>query len=133
MAIPDVRNNLQLTHAAAYVSGAGTSTGKSGVTIAPVRGRIIECGFAFDSLCASQVTLQVDVFDQTSSTASTLTNIITSTLGTFSSTKTFQGGICSVQPATNVYVNAGDIIQPTFSGGNAAAINATFYTIIRRG
>ncbi len=133
MAIPDVRNNLQLTHATAYVSAAGTSTGKKGVTIAPVRGRVVECGFAFDSLCASAVTLTVDVGDQTSSTASTFTQIISSTLGTFASTATFEGGICSVQPASNVYVNAGDIIRPTFSGGNAAAINATFYTIIRRG
>ncbi|MGE5165140.1 MAG: hypothetical protein ACM3IH_14100 [Sphingobacteriales bacterium] len=133
MAVPDVKTNLQNTHVTAYVSAAGTSTGKKGVTISPVRGRITEVGFTFDSLCASAVTMQVDIGDQTSTTASTFTTVVTSTLGTFSSTQTFEGAICSVVPASNVYVQPGDIIRPTFSGGNAAAINATFYAVIRRG
>lgn len=133
MPVPDVRTNLQNTHAMSYVTGAGTSTGKKGVLVSPVRGRIVEAGFTLDSLCASAITFQVDVGDQTNSQASNYTNVITSTLGTFASQVTFEGAICSVVPPSNAYVNAGDIIRCTFSGGNAAAINATMYSIIRRG
>lgn len=133
MAIPDVKTNLQNTHAMSYVSGIGASTGKKGVLISPVRGRIVEVGFTLDSLCASAMTCQVDVGDTTDNTTSNFANIVTSTLGTFASGVTLEGSICSVTPPSNAYVNPGNIIRFTCSGGNALGINGTIYAIIRRG
>lgn len=133
MPVPDVRNNLQVIAVTAFHPTAGTPGGSRISIPAPVRGRIVEVGFMPASLVASAITMAVATGNQTSSTASTFAQIVTSTLGTFSSTNLFEGATASVIPATNAYVNAGDPIQFTCSGGDTSAIGATVYAIIRRG
>jgi len=133
MPVPDVKTNIQNTHVMTFNPVAGTPTGTRISAPSPVRGRLVEAGFVPCSLVASAMTLAVAIGDQISSTASNFTQCITSTLGTFSSTNLFEGAICSVVPPANTYVNAGDAIQFTASGGNTSAIGATFYAIIRRG
>lgn len=112
---------------------AGTPTGSKGYIYAPFRGWITECGFMPNSLVASAITLAVSLGTQASSTASNFTQIVTSTLGTFSSTVLMEGAPCSVIPSSQFFVNAGDAIQMTTSGGNTSAIGATLYAVIRRG
>ncbi len=133
MALPDVKTNLQNTAVFVTNAVAGTPTGSRISAPSPVRGRIIEVGFMPNSLVASAVTLAVLVGDQTNSQASTLTQVVTSTLGTFASQVLFETAVCSVIPAADVRVNAGDPIQWVSSGGNTSAIGATMYAIIRRG
>lgn len=111
---------------------AGTPGGTRMNVPSPVRGRVMECGFMPNSLVASAMTLAVAIGDQISSTASNFTQIVTSTLGTFSSDNLFEGAIASVIPPSASYVEQGDAIQFTASGGNTSAIGATFYAIIRR-
>jgi len=112
---------------------AGTPTGSRITASSPVRGRLMEVGFVPASLVASAVTMAVAIGSQISSTASNFTQVVTSTLGTFSSTNLVEGNIASVIPASPVYVNVGDMIQWTTSGGNTSAIGASMYAIIRRG
>lgn len=112
---------------------AGTPTGSAISAPAPFRGQLIEAGFMPSSLVASAMTMAVAIGTQVSSAASTFTQYITSTLGTFSSARLFEGAPASVTPLSNVYVNEGDAIQWTTSGGNTSAIGATMYAIIRRG
>lgn len=134
MAVPDTRTNIQNTHVTAFYPVAGTPTGAANVSIlSPVRGRIIEVGFSPCSLVASAMTMACAVGNQISSQASNFTQFVTSTLGTFASQVLYEGAPCSVIPAANTFVNAGDAIQFSFSGGNTSAIGATFYAIIRRG
>lgn len=111
----------------------GTPTGSKAYAPSPVRGRLIEAGFLPASLVASAMTLAVAIDNHPTSNTSNFTNQITSTLGTFSSAIIFEGNTMSVIPATNVFVNQGDAIQWTTSGGNTSAIGTTLYAIIRRG
>ena len=133
MAVPDVKTNLQNVTVTTFNPVAGTPTGSRISVISPVRGRIIEAGFTPCSLVASAMTMQVATGDQTNSQASTLTTVITSTLGTFASQVLFETATCSVIPASNTFVNAGDPIEWVTSGGNTSAIGLTCYAIIRRG
>lgn len=133
MPVPDVKTNLQNVLVDIFNPVAGTPLGSRISAPSPVRGRIIEAGFMPSSLVASAMTMAVLTGDQTSSTASTLSQIISSTLGTFASQVLFETAICSVNPPANAYVNAGDPIQWVTSGGNTSAIGATVYAIIRRG
>lgn len=117
----------------------GTSTGAKCYIPAPWRGFVKEVGFIPNSLVASQVTLAVAInAAQVSSSASTFTVVCTSTTGTFSSTNLYEGAVASVtaDSFTNkgaTYVNQGDTLQFTTSGGNASAIGFTCYAIIQRG
>lgn len=111
----------------------GTPAGSRKNSISPVRGRIIEVGFVPNSLVASAITLAVAIGSQVSSAASNFAQIVTSTLGTFSSTNLFEGAVASVIPPSPAYVNQGDAIQWTASGGNTSAIGGDCYAIIRRG
>lgn len=113
---------------------AGTSTGVRQTAMSPVRGQLIEAGFVPNSLVASAITLAVAINNfGVSSTASNFVQCITSTLGTFSSTVLFEGATASVTPPSPAYVNPGDVIQWTTSGGNSSAIGATLYAILRKG
>ncbi len=114
-------------------AGSQTGGGKAYV-IAPFRGRLMEVGFQPTSLSSAVAwTMQVDWGDNFSSpTASVFTTVVTSTLGTFVSQQTFEGAICSVVPATAVFVNRGDAIKFTHSGGATSAIGATVYALLRR-
>lgn len=133
MPVPDIRTNIQNIFVYANNAAAGTSTGVRTNATVPVRGRLVEAGFCPNSLVASAMTMAVAIGNQLSSTASSFAQCITSTLGTFSSDNLFEGAVCSVIPPSNTYVQPGDTIQWTTSGGNAAGIGATFYAIIRRG
>lgn len=133
MALPDAKTNIQNTNVFVFNPVGGTPTGSKISAPSPVRGRIIEVGFMPQSLVASATTLAVLTGDQTNSQASTLTQVVTSTLGTFASQVLFEAATCSVIPASNVLVNAGDPIEWVTSGGNTSAIGLTCYAIIRRG
>jgi hypothetical protein len=118
----------------AFSPVAGTPTGMRISAPSPVKGRLLEAGFMPASLVASAITLAVAVSDNTvSTTASNFTQCVTSTLGTFASTNLFEGACASVVPPSPTYLNAGDAIQWTASGGNTSAIGATFYAIVRKG
>lgn len=112
---------------------AGSASGSNGYIVAPNKGYAVECGFLPQKTIASDVTFRVQVANWTTSTASTLTEIISSTLGTFNSVMLVAGNIASVVPPSPVYVNAGDVLQLTTSGGNSSTIGATIYTLFRWG
>jgi hypothetical protein len=110
---------------------AGTPTGSRINIPSPYRGRLIEAGFVPNSLVASAITLAVSIgATQLSSTASSFAQVITSTLGTFSSTNLFEGAVASVSPPSPANLQVGDVIQFTTSGVNTSAIGVTMYAII---
>lgn len=111
----------------------GTPGGSRANMPCTVRGQLMQAGFIPNSLITSAITLAVAIGNnQVSSVASTFTQVISSTLGTFSSTNTFEGACCSVVPASPVFVNKGDAIQFTTSGGQTSAVGVTCYAIVRR-
>jgi len=110
---------------------AGTPTGSRISVPSPVRGQLMEAGFMPSSLVASAMTLAVAIGSNASLTVSNFTNAITSTLGTFSSLNLPEGACASVIPPSPTFLNQGDAIQFTTSGGNASQIGATVYAIIR--
>lgn len=117
---------------------AGTPTGSRVSIPAPVRGWLVEAGFMPNSAVTSAMTLAVAIGSQASSTASNFTNVVSSTVGSFSSTNLYEGAVASVSalvsfPWNSVYVFVGDAIQFTTSGGNSSAIGATIYANIKRG
>jgi len=111
----------------------GTPAGSRVSVPSPVRGWLLEAGFMPASLVTSAITMAVAIGTQVSSAASTFTTVITSTLGTFSSTNLFEGAIASTNPPSPAYVNPGDAIQFTTSGGTTSLIGGTVYAIIRKG
>jgi len=111
----------------------GTPGGSRINILSPVRGMVMEVGFAPNSVVTSAITMAVAIGTQVSSAASTFTNFITSTLGTFSSTNLYEGAPCSVTPPSPAYVNPGDTIQFTHSGGNTSLIGGVCYATIRKG
>ncbi len=110
----------------------GTPAGARITILSPVRGWMTEAGFTPASVVTSAITLAVAIGNQVSSAASNFTNVITSTLGTFSSTNLFEGAPCSVTPPSPTYVNPGDAIQFTTSGGNTSLIGGTVYASFRK-
>ena len=111
---------------------AGSASGSHAYVVTPWRSQITECGFAPQTTITSNTTLAVNISKYLSSTASVLTEIISSTLGTFNSVMLIPGQIASVAPPSPAYAEAGDIIRLTTSGGNAATIGATMYVNFRR-
>jgi len=111
---------------------AGSQTGSKVTAFSPVRGQIINVGFIPSSLVASAMTLAVLVGNNASNLASNFTTVVTSTLGTFSSTLLNEGACCSVAPASPTFVNEGDAIQWVNSGGNTSLIGAMNFAVIRR-
>ena len=112
---------------------AGSASGSNAFIVAPFKGYVQECGFIPQVAVTSNTTLRVQTAIWTSSTASVLTEIISSTLGSFNSVMLVAGNVASVAVPSPAYVNAGDTIMLTTSGGNAVTTGATIYTIIRRG
>ena len=116
-----------------FVPLAGTPAGGiKGYIPATVRGRLLEAGYMPNSIVTSTLTMAVAVGNQSSSAASNYSQVITSTLGSFSSVNTFEGAVCSAVPASPVYVTPGDSIQFTFSGGQSSTVGATAYAKLRR-
>ncbi len=114
-----------------FVPLAGTPAGGVKAYI-PVtaRGRLKEVGWSANTLVTSTMTLAIGIANP--AVTSTFTQVVTSTLGSFSSTNTFEGAIASVVPPSPLYVSAGDSIQFTFSGGQSSTVGATAYAVIRR-
>ena len=116
-----------------FVPLAGTPAG--GVTAyipAAVDGRLMRVGWQANSIVTSTLTMAVAIGSQTSSTASTYSQVITSTIGSFSSTNTYEGAVASVVPASPIFVTQGDSIQFTFSGGQSSTVGVTAHAVIRR-
>lgn len=116
-----------------FNSSAGSQTGSKMTAMSPVTGKLLAVGFMPSSLVASAMTLAVSIGDNTSNLASNFTQVITSTLGTFSSTLLVEGAVASVAPTSNTFVKEGDAIQWVTSGGNTSAIGATVFALIRKG
>ena len=116
----------------AYNGVAGSQTGSRVTAMCPVRGELLRVGFVPSSLVASAMTLAVLVGNNASTLASNFATVVTSTLGTFSSTLLNEGACCSVVPAARTYVNEGDAIQWVNSGGNTSLIGAMNFAVIRR-
>jgi hypothetical protein len=111
---------------------AGTPTGSRLSVPSPVRGRLIEAGFVPNSLVASAITLAVLIGDNgLSSTASSFSQVVSSTLGTFASQVLAEGKVASVEVPAQALLNPGDAIQFVTSGGNTSAIGASMYAIMR--
>ncbi len=133
MALDDPRPLSEITVYAVNTLGT-TSTGSRVSAPATVRGRIVEAGFMPSSLVASAMTMAVaiGVNGPTNTTTSNFTTIITSTLGTFGSTNLYEGAVASAIPPSPAFINRGDAIQWTTSGGNNSTIPITVYAVIRR-
>src|SRR5262245_25494499 len=126
----DPFNDLTLT---VFVPLIGTPAGSIKAYIpSTVRGRLMQAGWSPNSIVTSTLTMAVAIGSQVSSAASTFTQVITSTLGSFSSTNTYEGCVASVVPASPVYMNKGDVVQFTFSGGQSSTVGGTAYAIIKR-
>jgi hypothetical protein len=116
-----------------FLSNAGTPGGARHEIVLPFRCKVLECGFTpAGSDVTSAITMAVAIGNQLSSTASSFTNIITSTLGTFASTNAIEGLTCSVVPPSASFGQRGDVLQFSFSGGQTSALGASVYAIIRR-
>lgn len=112
---------------------AGSSSGSKVYLVSPVRGRLIEAGFIPHSVVTSNTTLTVKIANFITSTASVLTEVISSTLGTFNSVSLVEGNVQSVEPPSPAYVNIGDAVQMTTSGGQTSLVAATMYGVFRKG
>lgn len=110
---------------------AGTPAGSKIMITSPKTGRLLEAGFVPQSIITSNTTLAVAIDAMGSSLASNFVECVTSTLGTFSSVNLVAGHVASVVPPSPTFVNAGDAIQFTTSGGNTSAVGAQVYAIIR--
>lgn len=133
MALDDPRPVSEVTVFAVNPVG-GTPTGSRVSAISPVRGRVMVAGFCPSSLVASAMTMAVAIGTNgpVNTTTSSFANIITSTLGTFGSTNLYEGAVASAVPPSPAYINAGDAIQWTTSGGNSSAIGVSCFAVIRR-
>jgi hypothetical protein len=112
---------------------AGSQTGSRITATSHVSGKLIAAGFVPNSLVASAMTMAVLVGDNTSNLASSFATVITSTIGSFSSTLLNEGGCMSANPTTTIFVKEGDAIQWVTSGGNTSAIGATVFAVLRKG
>jgi hypothetical protein len=111
----------------------GSSSGSKTYLFSPVRGRLIEAGFIPHSVITSNTTLTVRIANFISSTASVLTEVVSSTLATFNSVGLVEGNVQSVEPPSPAYVNIGDAVQMTTSGGQTSLVAGTLYGIFRKG
>jgi hypothetical protein len=116
----------------AFNGVAGSQTGSRITAPSPVRGQVMNVGFMPNSLVTSAMTLAVLIGNNASNLASSFTTIVTSTLGTFSSTLLNEGACLTAVPPSPAYVNEGDAIQWVTSGGHTSAVGATCFAVIRR-
>ncbi len=115
-----------------FVLGAGLPAGGvKGYIPVTTRGRLVQVGWSPNTLVTSTMTMAVGIAN--ANVTSTFTQIVTSTLGSFSSTNTFEGAVASVVPPSPLYVSPGDSLQFTFSGGQHSTVGVTAFAVIRRG
>ncbi len=112
---------------------AGSSSGSKVWITAPFRGRFLEAGFTPHSVITSDTTLAVSISKYIDSTHSLFAEVITSTLGTFTSLGLIEGFVASVSPPSPVFVEAGDTLKLTTSGGQTSLVAATVYALFRKG
>ena len=114
-----------------YVPAVGTPAGGiKGYVPVTVKGRLIQAGIVPGSLVTSTLTMAVAVGGLASST---FANVITSTIGSFSSALSYEGANLTAIPPSPVYVSPGDSVQFTFSGGQSSTVNGTAFAVVRRG
>jgi hypothetical protein len=111
----------------------GSSSGSKAFIVSPVRGRLMEAGFIPHSTITSNTTFRVRIASFISSTASVLTEVVTSTLGTFNSVMLVEGQVASVIPPSPAYVNIGDAVEMTTSGGHSSLVAGTLYGVFQKG
>ena len=112
---------------------AGSASGSHAYVVAPFRGTLTEVGGAFQTTVTSNLTMAANIVKWSSSTASVLTEVLTSTLGAFNSVMLLAGNVFSASPPSPAAVEAGDIVRITTSGGDGVTKGATIYTLFRRG
>ena len=119
-----------------YSRSALASAGATTEVIVPFRGIVKEVGFSpVANSATSTMTLQVLVGDNSSAIISaynSTTPLLTSTNGTFLSATGIIEGQC-YSATVNGFVNRGDVLQFTTSGGQDGTMGAQVYAIIRRG
>lgn len=114
---------------------AGSASGSTVYMPAPTRGYLQEVGFMPRTTITTNTTMRAQLAQWTSSTASVLTEVISSTLGTFDSNMLVAGQIASVAvPSPNsAFFNFGETLAVTTSGGNTSLTGATVYAVWRKG
>lgn len=123
----------QSIHGAVASTGIHSTSGSRVSVGVPFRGRLIEAGFIPNMVSVTtSITMALAVNTQGSTIGSTYVQAVSSANAQFTdSTLLYEGAVCSVIPATATFVNRGDTIQWTLSGGNS--VPAQVYAIIRRG
>lgn len=120
MALP-IKEPLNETPVFAVTTSCAT-TPVAAITIAPVKGRIVRT-FAV-SYGTTTGTIAVAIATTSSPSGITSGLVIPAGAGSLSDTD-------NPTPATAIYVNEGDVITFTPSGGTGATIGATFCAVIR--
>lgn len=132
MAYNKIVNLLEQTEAV-FNPTVGSTSGSPVYFNAPFRGQFIEAGFTPRASIGSDMTLAAAIGSFITSTASLMTEVITSTLGSFNSVQILAGNTMSVAPPSPAYVNAGDIVRLTTSGGNTSLTGGTVFATFKRG
>ncbi len=125
-------NTIQDETVAVLNPSVGSASGSKTYLPVRTRGKLMAVGFHPHSLVTSAITMAVSVGDNSSNLASNFTQVITSTLGSFSSTLTVEGARLEVIPPSDIYVKEGDCLQITTSGGQSSLVAGTVYAVIRR-
>lgn len=132
MAYNKIVNLLEQTEAV-FNPTVGSTSGSNIYITAPFRGRLVEAGFTPRASIGSDMTLAAAIGSFITSTASLMTEVITSTLGSFNSVMMVAGNTASAQPPSPAYVNAGDIVRLTTSGGNTSLTGGTVFATFVKG
>lgn len=111
---------------------AGSSSGSNVFMPFPSRSRLMEVGFLPRAAITSDTTMRVQIATFISSTASLLSEVISSTLGTFDSNMLVAGNVASATPPSPSFGNFGDTLMVTTSGGNSSLTGATVYALFRK-
>lgn len=125
--------NLTEVMVSAFNPSAGSASGSNAYIVAPFRAQVTEGGFTPQGTIASNMTLAMAIVKSISSTASLVTEIVASTVaGTLSSLTLVPGQVASVGVPSPSYVDAGDLVRITTSGGNGVTLGATVFANFKR-
>ncbi len=111
--------------------GSAAAIGQTTILVSPVRGNVREVGFSPNSLVASTSTITVQISDP-DAVGSSFTQIVSSTLGSFSSAVLFEAAVASVVVPNRAPIKPGGVLRCVTSG-NLTAVGATVYAVIDRG
>jgi hypothetical protein len=125
--------NLNEQMVQVFNPSAGSASGSNAYITAPFRAQVTEGGFTPQGTIASNMTIAMAIVKSISSTASVVSEIAASNVaGVFSSLMLVPGQIASVLVPSPSYVDAGDLVRLTTSGGNGVTLGATVYTIFKK-